>query len=175
MDKILECFLRKQFVEVMALAAESDIVTAVPVAGLLPDRYILDFRCRGLICDGGEPQIHEHFVVGVFLPETYLRDEFKVSDIITVLGPHNLFHPNVRFPVICLGEDMVAGTPLTDIVFQLYEVLTYQRLTMDESHAFNHVACQWARANPGRIPLETRPLKRRTLDLQFAEKEDAHA
>ena len=175
MDKILESFLHEQFIAVMALVAESDIVTAVPVAGMPPNRYILEYRCRGLVYEGGEPALHDRFVFGVWMPESYLRGEYKAGDIVTVLSPRTLFHPNVHYPHVCLGDGMPAGTPLTDIVFQLYEMVTYGKLTMDESNAFNPIACQWSRANPGRIPLETRPLKRRTLELRFAEKEDSHA
>ena len=37
---------------------------------------------------------------------------------------------------------------------------------MREDDALNQAACQWARANLARLPVDTRPLKRRSLALQ---------
>ena len=43
---------------------------------------------------------------------------------------------------------------------QIHEIVTWQKVTMREDDALNHAACQWARANRARFPVDSRPLKR---------------
>jgi hypothetical protein len=56
--------------------------------------------------------------------------------------------------------------PLVDLLYQVYEILTYQKLTPREDDALNKEACHWARANQKRFPIDRRPLKRRSLALE---------
>jgi len=171
MDPILSGFLQAQFTAARTLSRESDIVSVFPVDGPLPQHYIAEFRCRGLVREGNAPPAAcDFFAFGIWFPDMYLRADFKVSDIITVLSPQNLFHPNARPPYVCVGETMRAGTELTDIVYQLYEIVSYQKVTMNENKALNWDACVWARQNTHLLPLDPRPLKRRKLNLQVVPK-----
>ena len=61
-------------------------------------------------------------------------------------------------PFICPGR-IVPGMSLVDLLYQVYEILTYQKLTTHD--ALNREAAAWARANQGRFPTDRRPLKRR--------------
>jgi len=55
----------------------------------------------------------------------------------------------------------VPGTPLVNLLFDIYEIITYHRVTMDEPHALNHAACAWARLHVREFPIDPRPLRRR--------------
>jgi hypothetical protein len=108
----------------------------------------------------------EAFHVGIYFSSDYLRT-VNPFETLTLFEPLNTFHPNVAFgaPFICVGH-IVPGTSLVDLLYQVYEILTYQKLTPREDDALNKEACRWARANQGRFPIDPRPLKRRPLALE---------
>ena len=84
------------------------------------------------------------------------------------LGPPNVWHPNISDtqPAICVGR-LVPGTGLVDLLYQCWEIITWNKKTIREDDALNRAACQWARHNLARLPVDTRPLKRRPLDLHI--------
>ena len=173
-DKIQEGFLRRQYEEGMALARSSDLLELFPLAGSQSDRYIARFRCKGLVRAGnGDVVEADHFEVGIWFPSAYLRsaDPFQV---VTWFGPPNVFHPNIsdRAPFICIGR-LAPGTALVNILYQVFEIITYHKVTMREDDALNKAACVWARQNQHRFPVDRRPLKRRSLDLRLETSEGA--
>jgi hypothetical protein len=173
-DKIFEVFLSRQLQEGLALAAASDIVDLWPLDEQPPQRYIADFHCRGLVrTKDGEIREWNHFTVGIFFPHGYLRvaDPFAM---LRLFGPPTLEHPDVfvwhpnisvRAPLICVGK-ITPGMSLTDLLHQLYEIISYQRYTPNEHDSLNKACCSWARANSGLFPMDNRPLKQRTLNLE---------
>jgi hypothetical protein len=167
MDKVLEGFLQKQFDEGMALAAQSDLLELLPLdPPPLVRRYIARFACTGLVrTPSGEIVEANEFTVGIAFPDDYLR-RAEPSQVLTVLSPRGAFHPNIsdRGPFVCVGR-MGPGTTLVDLLYQLHEIVTYNKATVDERNALNFDACQWARANADRLPLDRRPLKRRRIDF----------
>ena len=58
----------------------------------------------------------------------------------------------------------VAGTALVDILYQLFEIITYNKVTPRENDALNRECCMWARANQRRFPVDRRALKRRVIE-----------
>jgi len=163
-DPVLESFLIHQRQEGMALADASDLLDLQPLGDVAPTRYIASFSCRGLMRDpGGRIVESDRFAVGIWFPSDYLRraDTFTVA---TVLTPRSCWHPNIsaRTPHICLGF-LTPGTELTSILYQCYEIYTWNRVTMVESNALNAAACAWARRNQHRFPIDRRPLKRSSV------------
>ncbi len=161
-DRILDAFLTRQFEEGMALARASDLVALHHAGAAPPQRYVAQFRCTGLCrTPAGEIAPMTYSEVGIFFPDDYLRrtDPYR---ILMWLGPHNVWHPNIsdRAPVVCLGR-LGPGTRLTDILYQLFEIITYQRYSTHD--ALNADAAAWARANQDRFPIDRRPLKRRAV------------
>jgi hypothetical protein len=171
-DKIFEAFLKRQYEDGMALARSSDLLELFPMSDEPPDRYIAQFRCKGLVRSaGGDVVEADHFEVGIWFPSDYLRraDPFQV---LTWLGPFNVFHPNIsdKMPFICVGK-LAPNTALVDILYQCFEIITYNKVTMREDDALNAEACVWARQNQQKFPIDRRPLKRRALDLKAAQVE----
>ena len=160
-DKILESFLRDQHTRAMALASSSDILFVAPDSTAFPQRYVVRFDCRSLTkVDGGEPKAeHAQFVFGIRLPDDYLRTP-DLKQIVAVFRPWTIFHPNVAGPFICLGR-LSGGTPLDDIIYQIYEIISYQKWSAHDG--LNEEACQWARGHQEMFPLDRRPLKRREV------------
>jgi hypothetical protein len=164
-NKIYEGFLRRQHEEGMRLAEESDVLNLVP-AGVEPaDRYMVELRCKGLVRNReGEIVVADQFAAGIWFPADYLRRADPLQ-IVTWLVPFNVFHPNISPPVVCLGR-VNPGTSLIEIVYQLHDIVTYNKVTMREDDALNPVACAWARQNVPRFPIDRRPLKRRVIQFE---------
>jgi hypothetical protein len=168
-NRMLEGFLRSQHQEGMHLAAESDLLDLLPVGAEPHTRFIAEFGCKGLVRDenGGITEANR-FAVGIWFPPDYLRraDPFQV---LAWLGPKAVFHPNISHmvPLICVGR-LTPGTPLVDLLYQVFEIITYQKVTMREDDALNPAACSWARQNAHRFPIDPRPLKRRVVQFQLS-------
>jgi hypothetical protein len=56
---------------------------------------------------------------------------------------------------------------LIDLVYRVFEVITFNNVTMEEPRALNPEACEWSRANLHRLPVDRRALKRRPVDLEL--------
>ena len=165
-DPILRAFLARQAEDGLALARASDILEleCLPTG----QHFIGHYSCRGLVQErGGMVREANCFRVGIFFGADYLRS-VNPFEVLTLFEPLNTFHPNVAFgaPFICVGK-IVPGMPLVDLLYQVYEILTYQKLTPREDDALNKEACRWARANQQRLPIDHRPLKRRSLALEM--------
>ena len=166
MDPILDHFLRRQHLDGMALARASDVLDLLPLDGMPAQHYAAFFRCTGLVrTAAGEVTEADQFAVGIWFPDDYLRmaNPFQV---LRWMFPENVYHPNIsdQAPFICVGR-LAPGTPLVDILYQCFEIITYNKVTMREDDALNKDACVWARHHQHRLPLDSRPLKRRGLDL----------
>jgi hypothetical protein len=168
-DLVLRRFLDRQREDGLALARESDLLDLVPFDDEPTTRYVACFRCKGLVrAPDGEIREADHFEVGIWFPPDYLR-RAEPWQVLTWLGPSNVFHPNIsdRLPFICVGR-LEPGTPLVDLLYQCFEIITYQKVTMREDDALNRAACAWARDHQDRFPVDRRPLKRRRLRLAVA-------
>ena len=158
-DRVYGAFLERQYHEGMALARASDFLSLIPVLGHPPMAYIAEYTSKGYL-RGSEGEVLEgnHFEVGIRLPPSYLRRVDPVETL-TWIGPLNVFHANILPPMICIGQ-IAPGTPLVDLLYQLFEVIGGLKVTPREEDALNFAACQFARSHPERFPIERRPLKR---------------
>ena len=162
-DFIYRRFMEAQLAEGMALAAESDLLSlyAAPEA---PPHFFAEFRCRGMVREiEGEIREACMFRVGIWFPPDYLRT-VSAFQVLRLLEPQNVWHPNINAPFICIGR-LTPGTPLVDILYQIFEILTFRKFNPREDDSLNKAACAWARDNQQRFPVDPRPLKRRQLNL----------
>jgi hypothetical protein len=166
MDEILSAFLTTQYKEGMALAAASDLLELfVASSGTPPQRYLARFRCTGLLyVTDGKIVPGNDFSVGLWFPDDYLH-RANPAQVVTWLSPRAVWHPNILPPFLCVGR-VVPGTSLVDLLYQIFEIITYNKVTMREDDALNKEACAWARHHQDQFPVDTRPLKRRTLALR---------
>lgn len=156
-DPIYQGFLEAQFQSARQLAEQSDIIEIMPLPPFPSDRYLLHFKCKCLRgSNAAELHTGDGVTVGVAFPPDYLRN-INAGDVVTLMDPPDLFHPNVRSPFICVG-DLSPGTTLIDLAHQIYEIVTFQK--RNTMHGLNRLAIEWARANQDRLPVDPRPLRR---------------
>jgi len=169
-DSVFQGFLKRQFEEGMALAAQSDLLDLIPQGSFPPDTYIAQYTCKGLVM-GSDGSVQEavRFLVGIHFPADYLRRRCHPPEVILLLEPVNVWHPNVSMdnPFICPGL-LQPGTTLVQILYQVFEILSFKKVNMRENDALNKRACSWCRQNIHRFPIDKRPLKRRTVGVQVA-------
>jgi hypothetical protein len=158
-DYIFSSFLEEQEADALAMARESDLLEVEPVGTRPYQHYLLRFRCKGLVHEGGRIVEAERFEVGVYFPADY-HDRVNPAEVLTLLGPVNVFHPNVRFPFICPGN-IWRGMPIYDLALQVHEILTWNKYNMNEFDALSPAVCKWARQHVDRFPIDDRPLLNR--------------
>lgn len=152
---IFESWCQHQYLEAMAFAAQSDVLSLAPVAGTPPYKYIARFECRGLASTAEGITIADRHLVGILFPDDYLQTSCDPAQLLTWLEPVTEFQPNIRPPFCCIGH-IPPGMSLMSILHQLYQMITWQRFTPREDDALNPEACSWARNNMDRLPIEAR-------------------
>ena len=165
-DAIMTAFLRRQHEDAGALVRESDFVE-IAAHKMCSDRFLVRFTCRGLVKASNNSIVEASaFLVGITFPANYLRAA-EPQRVVTWVGPSNVWHPNIagEAQLICVGR-VTPGTGLVDLIYQCWEIITWNKVTMREEDALNPSACEWARNNLTRFPVERRPLKRRAFAVQ---------
>ena len=165
MDRIFQSWLERQHEEGVALAAASDVLSLFPETELPPRRYIARFDCQAMVRVSGEPSSWRWCEAAIQFPFDYLRAVQHPGLICALVYPRHVFHPNAAPPNLCIGR-IPPGTSLCELIFRIYEIVTFQKFTPREDDALNRDACAWARRNMQRFPLDARPLRRRAADFE---------
>jgi hypothetical protein len=172
-DSIMQEFLRRNYAEACALAAQSAVLTVtsaprdeVPAKILCHFHHMPYLRQRpdGLV----EMTAGEDIVVGIFFPPDYLRstDKWHYLKLISLLWPPTFFHPNVSAPVLCPGARLYPAMPLTALIWHTYDILAYRNVNLDERDALNPQACRYLRQHPEILTrLRPPPLRQRRLQV----------
>lgn len=163
MDEVFAGFREAQQADAEALNERSPLVKIHRHGAAEEATWLVDYRCRGLVrTPDGTIEEAEHFQVGIRFPEDYLG-QANPYVVASWLGPRAAYHPNIGIPpgfdrpYICVGH-LRPGTPLIDLVLQAFEIISYQKVTMNEGDAINQDACRWARANLHRFPIDRRSI-----------------
>jgi len=167
MDTIMKRWLARQSEEWERFRLTTDAVSLQP---LPPEptcqRYIAEFRCRGLVWEeGAGPVETDRFVVGIHIADDHLR-RMEPLALAWILAPENTWHPNIKAPVLCPGH-LRTGIGLIDLLHQIHSILTYQNMNMAD--CLNEKAAAWARNNQQLFPIDRRPLRRRDMPLEISE------
>ncbi|TDI46314.1 MAG: hypothetical protein E2P02_05115 [Acidobacteria bacterium] len=157
-DPIFRSFLERQYEDGNEFTETSKRVELVPLHGSPPSRYLVRFDAKGLVRHGAsEPQEATSFTMGLYFHDGYLR-RTNPGRVLTWLSPVEVFHPNIAAPFICIGP-VAPGTGLVDLLYRVYEVITFHNVSPREDDALNRAACAWARQNRRLFPLDRRPFK----------------
>ena len=175
-DPVLSAFLENTKLEAIALVARSDVLTIVPLGpGALSSGYVCEFSLPYLrrLPNGTVEVAPGPVLIGVRFPEDYLRsaDPHLYVKVASVITP-DLIHPNISGGMVCLGASFSPGTSLTALLWELYDIVSYQNVTLDERNALNPEACRLLREHQQLLePLRPAPFLRRERTLQATVKE----
>jgi hypothetical protein len=176
MDHVFDAFCRAAAREAETLTAQSDVLSIQALPPEPPSRFLVQFRVPYLQrTPHNTIEVAPGPVTGkVYFPADYLlgttpRLWFRVATITTP----DFVHPNVGYGTVCLGAQFNPGTPLRVLVRQLYDLVTYNLMSLDERNAMDANACRIIRANPHLVrSLSAPPLTRRTHRVTINEAGD---
>lgn len=147
-DRVYMAFLHNSLIQAMELAGESDVLRVVPRPPLPPAEYHCEFRVPYLRwLPSGLAEVAPGPVrAALRFPADYLRAcdphlAVRVASILTT----DIAHPNILGPVVCLGAGFAAGMPIRALLWELYEIIAYRNITVDEHDALNPGACRLLR------------------------------
>ena len=166
MDPVFDAFCRAAWNEAQVMAAESDILSVSPLPPLPPSRFLLRFDVPYLRrrSDRTIEQAPGPVFAAVLFPADYVRGgdpmlSMRIAHVVT----SDLVHPNVFQGAVCLGAQFNPGTPFRVLARALYDLLTFQLMTLNEPDAMDRDACRAIRSNPDLLPRRPAPpLTRRT-------------
>jgi len=167
MDRIFTSWLMRQEADWADFAPKTDRVKVTPVGVGAPCRkYVAEFDCGGLVrqSDGAITRAEE-FVIGIYFGDDHLR-RVEPMQLVWLLSPTNVWHPNIKAPTVCLGH-LRPAVGLIEILNQAYSILTYQNVSPGD--CLNEEAASWSRAHRDQFPIDRRPLKRRDIRLNIRE------
>jgi hypothetical protein len=169
-DAVFYSFLENTYTEATALVQKSDVLKLFPIPPLPPAAYLCEFTLSYLrrLPSGVVEVASGPILAGVRFPEDYLRSTdhhlyLKVASILTF----DFTHPNVNGSMVCLGSQFAGGSPITALLFELYDIVSYQNVTLDEGNALNPEACRLLREHRELLDgMERKPFMRRKTKLQ---------
>lgn len=140
--------LSADFEQVTRAFNEHPFVQVLATEGDPAEKYILEFRVRGLV----ESDETNHVLpkgthrAEVFLPLDYPRRP-PFARMVTPV-----FHPNIDPQKICIGDHWSAGQSLAQLIARIAEMICFQ--TYNVKSPLNAKAAAWAEQNVGRLPLQ---------------------
>jgi ubiquitin-protein ligase len=153
--------LRHDFAAMEQLAAESSIVR-FRTSGSPPNRYLVEFRGKGLAREAGKIVISERHEVEIKLGSSYPRTIPELRWLTPI------YHPNIsEIGLVCLGgynTHWVPSLHLNALIGMLWDMVRYYNY--DIRSPYNREAALWA-ANQTKFsfPIDPRPLTDRRLAL----------
>jgi len=140
--------LQADYEQMAAAFTQHPHIRVVQVEGSPPERYLIEFRVRGLVPLDRDDAFQEGDLhrAEVFLMLDYPRR----PPFCRMVTP--VFHPNIDAQKICIGDHWSAGQRLVHLVVRIGEMITYQ--SYNTKSPLNGKAAVWAQANQDRLPLE---------------------
>ncbi len=161
--------LRKDYELIQEIAARSDLIQIKATsehAGLPPERYIITYKCKGVvgIDRGGKPKIGEMHQVEIYLHSQYPQ-RWPGMKWLTPIWHPNINHANGS---VCIDAAWwSASRSLDRLVIMLGEMLEYKNFHDDPTKApfpWDMEAASWCREfrkkNPHYFPVDSRELLR---------------
>jgi hypothetical protein len=152
----------------LKLAEQSDVLDLVRLPALGEGLFLatihvayLARRERGEIGVASGP-----LAVMIRIHPDYLRHAEPLETV--QVGNQDFFHPNFRWPVLCVG-DVRPGMALPTLLRHIFEIVTYQNYATDDG--LDAEACTRLREEPellDRLPRTPRLLRRR-IEIQRVE------
>jgi len=139
--------LKNEHARLTRLFSDHERIRIVGAIGDPPERYIIEYRLKGLVED--RDGIHEQTVhrAQITLGPNYPKERPRCE----MLTP--VFHPNIDHLAICTEDIGSAGQTLEETVIFIGEMIAYQAYNVQSPR--NGDAARWALENRARLPLET--------------------
>ncbi|HCB49681.1 MAG: hypothetical protein AMJ56_02300 [Anaerolineae bacterium SG8_19] len=155
---IRETRLRNDYKRIRELVNRSELIHILHTDGDPPEKYLVRFTCRGIerLSPGGRPVYREEHEVNIYLHAEYPLKQPQLKWMTPI------FHPNIHSTgAVCIGAWWPAKT-LDELLLTLGEMVQYKNLGPKDP--MNSKAAAWALRNKRTFPVDSRPLKGRSLE-----------
>lgn len=165
---IRETRLRNDYKRIRDLVNRSDLIRIKLTDGDPPEKYLIQFTCRGVekLTSTGRPIYRDVHEVSIYLHAEYPLKQPQLK------WRTPIFHPNIHSTgAVCIGAWWPAKT-LDELILTLGEMVQYKNLGPKDP--MNSKAASWALRNKRNFPVDSRPLKGRSLEddiVIFADEE----
>jgi hypothetical protein len=112
-----------------------------------PDKYIIEYKIRGIESVGDEIKFIDHHLVEISLPKNYPY-EMPICRMKT-----KIFHPNIDTHTICIADYWVASESLVSLVIRIGEIIAYQSYYIKSP--LDAVAAKWTEENINVFPIDS--------------------
>ncbi|HEY9207223.1 MAG TPA: ubiquitin-conjugating enzyme E2 [Candidatus Methanoperedens sp.] len=158
-ESMKELILKSPFMEFIAF-------------GTPPERYVVLFRCKGLVWKSDAPAFSNHHLVEIYLGSEYPTRQPYVKWLTPIFHPNILGSDHRYNPgKVCLGK-WAPSISLGDLCIKLAEMIQYKNY--DTKSPLNTQAAVWADENAHHLPVDKRDLSAPddVFDKDFEEKVD---
>ncbi len=128
--------------------AVSPTIRIVETVGYPPERYILEYKVKGLARDpkSGQVVTRDTFQVELTLTDAYPRHPPQCRAVT------DAFHPNIVTDAICVTDYWSAGASICRLVVRIAELLSYQSYGL--KYPLNPDAANWVEAHRDELPTD---------------------
>ena len=165
---VRETRLRNEYQRIQDLVNRSEFIHIVATEGSPPDRYKIRFTCNGVeAVRNGRPVIRNSHEVSIYLHAEYPMKQPQLKWLTPI------FHPNIHVTgAVCIGAWWAAKT-IDELLLTLGNMVQYKNL--DPKDPMNSKAATWAQRNRHLFPIDSRPLKGRSIEdlITVGDEEDA--
>lgn len=138
--------LQAEYNRVAQLFANHDRISIVETYGNPPDRYIIEYRLRGLVEEKGEIRERAVHRAQIVLGRNY-PNELPRCNMLTPV-----FHPNIDHLRICTEDIGAVGKTIDQVITFIGEMIAFQ--TYNVKSPLNGDAARWTVEHLDRLPLE---------------------
>ncbi|RME56377.1 MAG: hypothetical protein D6795_01540 [Deltaproteobacteria bacterium] len=153
--------LHNDYEEMIRLGARADWFDFV-TEGTPPTRYLLTFRCRGLM------RVEDRIVISDFHQCRMLLGAHYPSHPPDVTWLTPIFHPNIRGEAVCHSSHWAASWSLADFVAELADMIRLAKHNVNSP--LDRVAADWVRRNLEKLPLDPRSLRGPSVTIRVSPK-----
>jgi ubiquitin-protein ligase len=143
--------LQAEALQVQKAFANSGVIRVHSVQGNPPEKYVIEYRVRGLVRGPQAPAYQDQHLAEIQLTSEYPRQSPKCR----MLTP--IFHPNFEPATICVGDHWTAGERLVDLIIRIAEMIAFQAYNIKSP--LDGEAAMWADQNRQYLPTDRRDMR----------------
>lgn len=143
--------LKAEALQVQKAFANCGHIRIFSMQGDPPERYLIEYRVRGLARGPAGPVYRDEHLAEIQLTSEYPRQSPKCK----MLTP--IFHPNFEPATICVGDHWTAGERLVDLIVRIAEMITFQAYNIKSP--LDGEAAMWADQHRQHLPIDGRDMR----------------
>ncbi|MCI0490407.1 MAG: DUF4190 domain-containing protein [Blastocatellia bacterium] len=153
--------LQVEYEQVKRLFAEHAQIHILETIGDPPERYIIEYRIKGLVEERDEIRYRDVHRAEIILGRDYPKELPRCK----MLTP--VFHPNIDYMTICTQDFGSAAESVSQLIVRICEMIAYQAYNTKSPR--NGDAARWTEEHIDQLPLEKIDLMPQGMTAQLTQ------